>query len=112
MADRLDCASSRCFSRPSRPRQLHGKGPDVIELAAAYTVGILHNHPFIDGTKRISFVLGVLFLEMNRYRLTASEEDATQAVLGLMERTLDEAGFVAWLRPNSHRGRRKKLSIK
>src|SRR6516225_3209502 len=43
----------------------------------------LHNHPFLDGNKRIGFVLGVLFLEMNGYRLTASEEDATQAVLGL-----------------------------
>jgi death on curing protein len=98
----------------ARPRQLqaYGKSPDVIELAAAYTAGILHNHPFIDGNKRIGFVLGVLFLEMNGYRLTASEEDATQAVLGLTEGTLDEAAFVAWLRANSQRERRKKLSTK
>ena len=75
----------------ARPRQLHayGKNLDVIELAAAYTAGILHNHPFIGGNKRIGFVLGVLFLETNKYRLTASEEDATQAVLGLTEGTLD-----------------------
>ena len=98
----------------ARPRQLqaYGRNPEVIELAAAYTAGILHNHPFLDGNKRIGFVLGVLFLEMNGYRLTASEEDATQAVLGLTEGTLDEAAFVAWLRGNSHRERRKKPSTK
>jgi death on curing protein len=98
----------------ARPRQLqaYGKNPDVIELAAAYTAGILHNHPFIDGNKRIGFVLGVLFLEMNGYRLAASEEDATQAVLELSEGTLDEAAFVAWLRANSHRDRRKTRSTR
>jgi death-on-curing family protein len=55
----------------------YGKNPDVIELAAAYTVGILRNHPFIDVDRRFGFVLGVLFLEMNGHRLAASEEDAT-----------------------------------
>jgi death-on-curing protein len=98
----------------ARPRQLqaYGKNPDVIELAAAYTAGILHNHPFIDGNKRIGFVLGVLFLEMNGYRLTASEEDVTRAVLSLTEGTLDEAAFIAWLRANSRRDHRKKRSTK
>ena len=98
----------------ARPRQLqaYGRNPEVIELAAAYTAGILHNHPFLDGNKRIGFVLGVLFLEMNGYRLTASEEDVTRAVLSLTEGTLDEAAFVAWLRGNSHRERRKKPSTK
>ena len=93
----------------ARPRQLqaYGKNPDVIELAAAYTAGILHNLPFMDGNKRIGFVLGVLFLEMNGYRLTAGEEDATRAVLGLAEGTIDEAAFVVWLRANSRRDRKK-----
>jgi death on curing protein len=96
------------------PRHLHAcaDNPDVIELAAACTAGIIRNHPFVDGSKRTGFVVGVLFLEMNGYRLTASEEDATQAVLGLAEGTLDEAAFLAWLRTNSRRNRRKRLSAK
>jgi death-on-curing protein len=87
----------------ARPRQLHAYAdkPDVIELAAAYTAGIIRNHPFVDGNKRAGFVVGVLFLEMNGYRLTASEQDATQAVLGLAGGTLDETTFLAWLRANS-----------
>ncbi len=89
----------------TRPQQLHayGERPDIVELAAAYTSGIVCNHPFIDGNKRTGFVIGVLFLEMNGYRLTASEEDATQAVLGLAAGTLDESAFAAWMRANVKR---------
>ena len=86
----------------ARPQQLHayGERPDTVELATAYTAGIVRNHPFIDGNKRTGFVIGVLFLEMNGYRFTASEEDATQAVLGLAAGTLDETGFADWMRAN------------
>jgi death-on-curing protein len=86
----------------ARPQQIHAYGdkPDTVELAAAYTAGIVRNHPFIDGNKRTGFLVGALFLEMNGYSLTASEEGATQAVLGLAAGTLDEGGFTAWLRGN------------
>lgn len=86
----------------ARPQQLHayGDGPDIIDLAAAYTVGIVRNHPFIDGNKRTGFVVGVLFLEMNGQRFTAPEEDATQAILDLAAGTLDETAFTAWMRAN------------
>jgi death-on-curing protein len=86
----------------ARPQQLQafGENPDTIELASAYIAGILRNHPFIDGNKRTGFIVGVLFLEMNGYQLTASEEDATQAVMGLAAGTLDDTAFAAWLRAN------------
>lgn len=93
----------------ARPKQLHAyrEHPDTVALAAAYTAGIVRNHPFVDGNKRTGFVIGVLFLEMNGYRLAASEEDATQAVLGLAAGTLDESDFAAWLRANVKRQRRR-----
>jgi death-on-curing protein len=86
----------------ARHQQLHayGDAPDNIDMAAAYTVGIVRNHPFVDGNKRTGFVVGVLFLELNGHRFTASEEGATQAVLGLAARTIDEASFTRWLRAN------------
>ena len=98
----------------ARPQQIHAYGdkPDTVELAAAYTVGIVRNHPFIDGNKRTGFLVGALFLEMNGYRLTASEEDATQAVLGLAAGTLEEGAFKAWLRGNVRRqSSRKKPKV-
>lgn len=84
----------------ARLRQLYAYGdkPDFPSLAAAYTAGIVRNHPFIDGNKRTGFLLGVLFLELNGYRFTATEESAAQAILSLAAGTLDEPALAAWLR--------------
>ena len=86
----------------ARPKQLHayGDAPDHVDMAAAYTVGIVRNHPFVDGNKRTAFVVGVLFLELSGHRFIASEEDVTQAVMGLAAGTMDEASFTRWLRAN------------
>ena len=78
---------------------------DIIELAAKYAAGIVQNHPFVDGNKRTGFVVGVLFLELNGYRFTASEEAAAQAMLELASSSISETGFCEFLRSNSKRVR-------
>jgi len=72
-------------------------------MAAAYTAGIVRNHPFVDGNKRTGFVVGILFLELNGYRFTAREEDAAQAVMELAAGNLNEKGYSAFLRANASR---------
>src|SRR5258708_10491386 len=62
-----------------RPKnQLAYESADVVELAVTYTAGIVQNHPFVDGNKRTGFVVGILFLQLNGYPVTASEGTATQ----------------------------------
>jgi death-on-curing protein len=87
----------------ARPRQLqaYADHADILDLAAAYISAIIRNHPFLDGNKRTGFLVGILFLEINGYRFMASEEDATQAIMRLAVRTLDEGEFVKWLRENT-----------
>jgi death-on-curing protein len=87
----------------ARPQQhfAYAEAGDIIDMATAYTAGIVWNHPFVDGNKRTGFVVGILFLELNGYRMTASEEDAAQAVLNLAAGTLDETGYTAFLRANT-----------
>jgi death-on-curing protein len=94
----------------ARPQQLHANldtvgpafrgGPFIIDMAAAYTTGIVRNHPFIDGNKRTGFLVGVLFLELNGFHFTATEQSAAQAILSLASGTLDEPALAAWLRAN------------
>jgi death-on-curing protein len=86
----------------ARPQQLaaYGERVDAIDLAATYTCGLVQNHPFVDGNERTGFVIGILFLELNGARFTASEAAATQAVLGLAAGNLDDAGYAAFLREN------------
>jgi death-on-curing protein len=74
---------------------------DGIAMAAAYTAGVVKNHPFIDGNMRTGFLVGVLFLELNGYRFTATEADAAEAVLALASGGLDEAGYATFLRENA-----------
>ena len=78
----------------------------MIDMAAAYTAGIVRNHPFLDGNKRTGFIVGILFLELNGYRFVASEEDAAHAVLKLADGTLDEADYRSFLRGNVVRKRK------
>ena len=90
----------------ARPRQHFVYGsPDIIELAALYTAGLIGNHPFVDGNKRTGFAIGVAFLELNGFTFRATEEDAIHAVFALAAGELDESGYAAWLRSNV-KGRR------
>lgn len=93
----------------ARPQQhyAYADTPDLIEMATAYTAGIVRNHPFVDGNKRTGFVVGILFLELNGYRFTATQERAAQAVIALAAGTLNEAGYTSFLRANTEVQREK-----
>ena len=92
----------------ARPQQhfAYAESPDIVDMAAAYTWGIVRNHPFVDGNKRTGFVVGVLFLEINGYRFNASEGDTAQILLELASGNLDEAGYIAFLRAHAPRGKK------
>ena len=88
----------------ARPENRFSYGtPSVFELAAAYAFGIVKNHPFIDGNKRTGFAIAIVFLEMNGYRFSATEADATVRTLALAASEMTEPGYSAWLKKNSRR---------
>jgi death on curing protein len=80
----------------------YGK-PTIYELAAAYCFGLVKNHPFVDGNKRIGFAVTVVFLEINGYHFRASEADAIVQVLALAAGDLSEAECAAWLASSSRK---------
>ena len=86
----------------NRPQQhFHYAKPNLFELAAAYAYGLVRNHPFLDGNKRIGFTTAVVFLEINGYEFEADEVDATVKTLALAARELSEVKYAAWLKANS-----------
>lgn len=62
----------------------------IFDLAAAYSFGIEKNHPFVDGNKRTAFTIGTLFLEINGFKLIATEVDATITFENIATDILDE----------------------
>jgi len=70
-------------------------------LSAAYTHGIVKNHPFLDGNKRTGFVVGILFLESNGFRFNAPEDEAIRKVLALASGDIAASDYEQWLEENS-----------
>ncbi len=93
--------SSLLDSALARPQNLLAyNDPDICDLAASYTSGIIHNHPFVDGNKRTGLMAGYVFLACNGLRLTASELDVVHVVTLLAASEIEESEFAAWLREN------------
>ncbi|WP_291835941.1 type II toxin-antitoxin system death-on-curing family toxin [Brevundimonas sp.] len=74
---------------------------DIRDLSATYAVGLAKNHPFVDGNKRAAFLGMGLFLELNGWRLTATDDDATATFYALAASQIDEPTLAAWIRDNS-----------
>jgi death-on-curing protein len=87
-----------------KPNNLFAYGePVIFDLAASYVYGLVKNHPFLDGNKRIGFVTGALFLALNGYQLIAAEADAAIRTLALAAGEMTEKAYAAWLEANSQR---------
>jgi death-on-curing protein len=74
---------------------------DIRDLAAAYAIGLAKNHPFVDSNKRAAFLGMGLFLELNGWRLTASDDDAITTFYAAAAGEVDEQTLTAWIRDNS-----------
>jgi death-on-curing protein len=87
-------------SAPARPRHRGSFEPetDLPSLAASYGFGLVNNHPFLDGNKRIGFVAMNMFLLLNGLEVEAPEPEVIAVMLQVADGTLDEPGLVEWLR--------------
>jgi death-on-curing protein len=85
-----------------KPRNVFSYGtPDLAELAASYSFGVVRNHPFIDGNKRTGFMLGATFLEINGLRFSANEESVVIMTRQLAAGEIQEKDYAEFLRRNS-----------
>ncbi|MGH7153350.1 MAG: type II toxin-antitoxin system death-on-curing family toxin [Acetobacteraceae bacterium] len=74
--------------------------PDIAELAAVYALGLIQNHPFVDGNKRTAYVALELFLRLNGIRFPVSDADAVIMTLRLAAGDIAEPEFIDWVRAN------------
>lgn len=87
----------------ARPKQkwVYDQSTDSAALAAAYCFGIVKNHPFRDGNKRVGFLALVVFLGLNGFRFCATQEDVVSTIIGIASGHLDEDNLANWVRANS-----------
>lgn len=90
----------------ARPQAAFGETefyPGIFTKAAVLLDGLTRNHPFIDGNKRISISTAALFLQLNGYRLTATNADLEEFTLSVttMKPSLDE--IASWFKAKTVR---------
>jgi len=56
---------------------------DIYHKAAALLESLVNNHPFIDGNKRTGITATAMFLKINDYSLTASNQEVEFFVLSV-----------------------------
>ena len=75
----------------------------LFDKAAAYGFHISRNHPFIDGNKRVAFVIMDIFLQINGWEIVASEKEAYSMMIDLVGGNLSKTALSQWLRKHSTR---------
>jgi death on curing protein len=78
-------------------------GANAFDLAAAYAFGIIRDHPFVDGNKRVAFLAAALFLLEHGWEITATDEAIVPEMLSLAEGGGEEGAFASWLSQNTKR---------
>lgn len=90
----------------ARPQAAFGNTqfyPDIMTKAAVLMDGLTRNHAFIDGNKRISISTAVLFLQVNGYRLTASNPELEEFAIHVTTMKQGIEQIADWFRTNTVR---------
>lgn len=69
-------------------------------LAAAYAFGLAKNHAFVDGNKRVAFMIMMAFLRKNAVRFSPDQAQATAVIMGLAAGEISEESLARWIRDN------------
>ena len=73
----------------------------VAEKAAALCMAIVRAHPFSDGNKRVALVALGAALALNDARLTATNEQAYEAMMALARGEMGREELAAWVEQHS-----------
>lgn len=70
--------------------------PTVLEKAVRLGYGLIRNHPFFDGNKRIGTHAMFVFLAINNVTLSYQDADLIAVILSVAAGTLDDNGLLTW----------------
>jgi death-on-curing protein len=74
----------------------------VPEKAAAYAVGLIRNHPFVDGNKRTAEMTMLTFLDLNGFEFVEEESDTEQMFVDVASGVVTDGEFFGWVVNHSH----------
>ena len=88
-------------SRPGAVFEGNELYPDIHSKAAALMESLINNHPFVDGNKRTGITAAAMFLRINNYFLTASNQEVETFVLSIASGEQTVESIMEWLKMHS-----------
>ena len=71
--------------------------PTVLEKAVRLGFGLIRNHPFIDGNKRIGTHAMLVFLNLNSITLSYEDDELISTILSVASSEMDAGGLLKWI---------------
>lgn len=75
--------------------------PTMLEKAARLGYGLIRNHPFVDGNKRIGCHVMLVFLALNHIPVNYTDEELIRLILGVAAGELDDTALLHWLQQHT-----------
>jgi len=97
-------ALESALARPQQEWQYSDRA-DLPVLAVAYAFGLVRNHPYTDGNKRIGFLAMVTFLGINGQSFSATDAEVVAEILAVADGSVSEDALADWIRHHSARRR-------
>lgn len=90
----LDSALEACYAT------FDGKElfPSKEEKAARLGIGLVSNHAFVDGNKRIGLYVMLTFLEVNGIRIETTDDELVSVGLALAQGKMNYEALLQWIR--------------
>ena len=85
------------LTRPQH-KWTYKRRPDLATLATAYGFGLVTDHPFRDGNKRIGFLAMVMFLGLNGHDLVVDDAEVVTTIVATAAGKVTEAQLAKWVR--------------
>ena len=71
--------------------------PTVLEKAVRLGFGLIRNHPFSDGNKRIGTHAMLVFLNLNSITLSYEDDELISTILSVASGEMDADGLLKWI---------------
>lgn len=71
--------------------------PTVTDKAVRLCVGLVKNHPFIDGNKRIGALALLTILDLNKYQFKSNSTELSSVILDFAAGKIDDNYLLQWV---------------
>lgn len=75
--------------------------PSIYDKAAQLCYGIANNHPFTDGNKRTALHSMYVYLIINGFDITATQQDVESMIIDIASGNMTNTELAQWLRENT-----------